>query len=291
MFARKAAGILALVSTALVCNGASAQAGCWYPNEAKAAQLVQLNMKLMVGALHCRDKTPQVVETFNRFVTAHGALLQANHNILKNHFEREEPDYGGGSRAYRDFLTLAGNQHSATPAARDIGDCDSIIALSRMASGLPEGGLLMLAESLTKAPASGPCRPSQYTFEEAPLPGSDIAQSIEDRDSWEPLDPIADSTASAPLTAAGADSAAEKKVLAQAPEDVPASGALDTAAEASGTPAISQAPNGDAMQTAVAALQAATAALQMAMQSAGTQPSPAPKQDDAPAAAAPSPTS
>ncbi len=273
MLARKAAVVVACFSSALVANTAAAQVGCWYPNEAKAAQMMQLNTKMMVGALHCREKTSQIIDDYNTFVTGHRDMLEAHHTILQNRFDREGSTRKG-SLNYGDFVTTAANQHSADPSARDAADCATIVALVRMASTMSESDLLMLAQSMTKAPASGPCRSSRYSFDEepgatGPARDNEIAQALAERQPWEPLAPVAARKDPVPtmytnegppagLPTGASALAEERAAVAQvAPEAV------------TQTPASAPATDGAVLQAAVAALQAATAALQMAMQ---TQP-------------------
>jgi hypothetical protein len=261
---------------------------------------MQLNTKMMVGALHCRDKTPRVVENYNTFVAQHRGMLEAHHAILQSRFDREGIS-GEGSVDYRDFVTVAANQHSGDPATRDVGDCASIVSLARMASAMSDTDLLMLAQSVTKAPASGPCRPSRYSFEEEPgpvgsAPVSEVEQLIAARQPWEPLPAVAAAVAAAPAAPASeaalrpkpteepavALEVAPTAVLAEAPavvaEEARAAATPTPAtkvAAATEAPAVAKASDGSVLNAAVAALQAATAALQMAMQTPAQSPAPA----------------
>src|SRR5687767_12274353 len=76
-------------SIALFTSNAQASTECWYPNEAKASMLRDFHAMLMVGALQCRGTNNLAIEQYNRFVTTHSGLLNANAQVLKVHFQRE----------------------------------------------------------------------------------------------------------------------------------------------------------------------------------------------------------
>src|SRR5687768_571150 len=77
---------LALVTTTTAAN---ATGSCWYPNEAKAAQLRDFQIRLMVGTLQCRSKNSAAVELYNAFIIKQRGLLDSNAQVLKTHFVRE----------------------------------------------------------------------------------------------------------------------------------------------------------------------------------------------------------
>lgn len=161
-FARVAA-LAVLPSLALFTSNAYASDSCWYPNEVKAAQLRDLQIKLMVGTLQCRSKNSSAVGQYNAFITKQRGLLDANAQILKTRFLRENgAKYG--QAAYDRYATALANENSADSGASDY--CANIDTLIRMATAASQPDLLVLAQTMSVAPVSGPCSPSYYALAE-----------------------------------------------------------------------------------------------------------------------------
>ncbi len=286
MFANKAAFVAALSSFVLVSTAAQASEGCWYPNEARAAQLLLLNTNLMVGALHCRQNVPAAVETYDRFVDSQMDILGAHHAILERRFAREFGDDQSGRDAYREYRVSTANDHAAKPFERNDAECARLLSLTRLAANMSDADLLTLAESLASPPQTGPCRPSNFSYDtggqsSAPgrgtldpwarleAPGSaalTAAPPVAPRASADETGPALPALAAAPPIVDGAitDPAAAKptEALGDAPFPAPPQ------ETASGAEAIGGQPGNSselALQSAIAALQAATTALQMAV--------------------------
>jgi len=232
------AALAALPSLALLSSTAYAADSCWYPNEAKAAQLRDFHTMLMVGALQCRVSNPQSIVLYNEFVGKQRGALDANAAILKTHFLREEGIQLGQS-AYDRFATSRANGHSAKASAPDF--CGNVDSFMRMATAASQPDLLILAQSLSPAPASGACPPSNYAASE----------------------PVAVATAAEPAVATATTAAVVTPAVATVPAADKTAAAEPAVAE---TVAAVPAPvsREDAMQAAVVALQSAAAALQAA---------------------------
>jgi hypothetical protein len=246
-FARVAA--LAVVpSLALFSTTAYAADSCWYPNEAKAAQLRDFQTMLMVGTLQCRSSNKFAVERYNEFVTRQRGLLDANAYVLKTHFLREN-GIQQGQGAYDGYATQIANMQSAKAA--DPGFCASVDTFVRMGTDATQADLLVLAQSVSEAPASGPCPPSNYMAAKSDS-GADQA------------DAAAAVTVATPETKAAV---VEPGAASDAPAAAATPAVVETAAEvpAPAKAVTPPAPSRDeALRAAIAALQSATAALQAA---------------------------
>jgi hypothetical protein len=231
MRSARVAAFAALSSLVLFAPAAEAADSCWYPNEAKAAQLRDFHLMLMVGTLQCRNNDVYAVKRYNDFVTKQRGILDANFQVLKVHFSRESVT-GQGQRDYDAFATSLANKNSSR--SQDPGYCDSIDSLVRMATDASQPDLLVLAETMTEPPVSGLCTPSNYAVYE---PGAADAADV----------------AEAPLVTANAPAPEPIALKSLAPP--PQTAAAPISKEA-------------ALQAAIAALQTATLALQAATESA-----------------------
>lgn len=248
------AALAAMSSFALFSSTAYAADSCWYPNEAKAAQLRDFHTMLMVGALQCRVANPQSIVRYNEFVTKQRGALDANATVLKTHFLREDGIQQGQS-AYDRFATARANGHSAKAAAPEF--CGNVDSFMRMATSASQGDLLILAQSLSPAPASGACPPSNFAASEpaAPAPAGVAVAAA-------PISEAA-ATASAPEPAAGVTVAAKEEAVVT-PAVATEKTAVAAPALADKAPAPTPVSREDALQAAIVALQSAATALQAA---------------------------
>lgn len=252
--ARRAA-VSTLLST-LVMFGTNAYAtSCWYPNEIKAAQMRDLHAQLMVGTLHCRASNPVFESEYNEFVDRRHDVLDGNIAILKDHFQRESGS--DGQIAYDRYSTVLANAQASKDYANP-DTCAQIGMLLRAATNANDTDLLLLAQTVERAPESNGC-PSNAALPAAPAAAFAPAPAV----------------ASAPEPVAQATLASVEHVGAL-PSDTPPTppaAAEPAKAELAATPAAVTTPapvpavasadsRDQAMQAAIAALQAATIALQ-----------------------------
>jgi hypothetical protein len=115
-------------------TAAAANDGCWYPDEIQAAQLTELETRLMVDTLKCRRQMPWLEEDYNAFEAKHGDLLKTQYPIIIGRFMREDDGTPGGWRsAYDRYRTVTANVHSGAPAAPEPGQCARAASLARVA--------------------------------------------------------------------------------------------------------------------------------------------------------------
>ena len=135
------AAILPLSLISVPANADLPKRNCWQNDEIAAAELHNFQTMLMVGALKCRDRLPAALEGYNRFMSVKRDLIVANQFLLMSHFIREYGD-SSGTGAFRDYETSVGNRHSA---ADNLGRCEAIGAMGRMAASASEADLRELA--------------------------------------------------------------------------------------------------------------------------------------------------
>lgn len=255
---------LALFTTSAYANS------CWYPNESKAAQLRDFHTMLMVGTLQCRSDNRWAVERYNEFVTKQRGLLDANAYVLKAHFMREN-GIQDGQAAYDRFATTLANQKGARTS--DPGFCQTIDTFVRMATDATQADLLVLAASVSDAPVSGACAPSNYVADASPVGGKEAnAPDTATPDTAAAAAPYPTAKAELPVTTAAAPvTDADTKTVAKAaePSEVKAVAQQSTTDQAATTPATTATTRDEALKAAIVALQSATAALQAATASSG----------------------
>lgn len=135
------AAILPLSLMSVPANADLPKPNCWQNDEIAAAELHSFQTMLMVGALKCRDRLPAALEGYNRFMSVKRDLIVTNQYLLMSHFIREYGD-SSGTGAFRDYETSIGNRHSA---ADNLGRCEAIGAMGRMAANASESDLRELA--------------------------------------------------------------------------------------------------------------------------------------------------
>lgn len=116
-----------------------AQARCWTPREASAAQLRQMQTMLMVAALRCRAARLDITADYDDFVASQrGALTNAN-IAIKQHFA----DEGGSQADYDRFATSLANGFGDDQTSE--GSCAEAAMLAHDASMMPPAALEPLA--------------------------------------------------------------------------------------------------------------------------------------------------
>lgn len=224
----------AISCLSLIASPALAE-NCWYPHEAKAAQLRDFQTMLMVGTLQCKGASDTSIELYNGFITKQRGMLDANNYILKARFMRESGIEAGRS-AYDQWVTSLANSQAAR-----LGDpsfCPTVETFVRLAADAPQPDLLKLAEAVVDPPQVGPCPPSNYYAGTGGPAEAKPAVAVV-----------------APAEPAKVEVAAAAAVTADpAPATVAAAAAAPAAAPT----------QAEALQAAIVALQSATAALQAA---------------------------
>ena len=245
MLMRKAATCAAMSSLVFMSSTAAASDSCWYPDEIQAAQLTELETRLMVDTLKCRRQMPWLEEDYNAFEERNGEFLKTQYPIVIGRFMREDDGSPGGWRnSYDRYRTLTANLYSGAAATPEPGRCARAASLARVAERASGEELRLLAESVVEARPSNVCGPGGPEF--VPPRANGVA-------TWQPPE------RELPARPTGAPATT---VPTHAPP--PLAGAGVAVANGPGPAAAPQVSTSEALAAAVVALQAATAALQVA---------------------------
>ncbi len=174
-----AAATLAAMSAAVP---AQAQAHCWNEREASAAQVRELQIKLMVAALRCRAARMDITADYDDFVASQRSAIDHARFVIKQHFAAE----GGTQADYDRFGTSLANGYGDDPttdgscaeAAMIAHDASMIapVALEPFAAArlfpasLPGGRCGMMPAVAQVAPAPAPVAPPVVADVPPPVP-------------------------------------------------------------------------------------------------------------------------
>lgn len=266
-------------SISLACLPSIAQAStCWYPEEARAAQVRGLQTMLMVGTLRCRHHSRASEYLYTDFIENQRGTLDANNAILKARFERES-GYDRGQGAYDRFATTLANQYSEQ--LDEPGFCATVHHYARQAAYADNRELLRLADAVAEPPRTDRCRPSDDMF--ASGAGQDRYDLGAHRGPPPPRVAVSDPAApvgepAAPVLAepvvvadAGADKFERVMEVAQAEAPAPVEAMIQPAAQIE-APATGD--RDEALKAALIALESALAALQAATASMPAEAAP-----------------
>lgn len=161
----------AVAALGLVAQPALAAAPvCWNADEISAARLHAFQTTLLVGAMRCRN-APDTLSSYNAFVQARKASLEASRTVLQAHFIRAlGPE--DGMPAFAAYETEVGNRASIID--HDTLRCEAVATYSRLASSASEDDLYTLARVSDNAVASELCQPQRA----AALPDGPAPQAV-----------------------------------------------------------------------------------------------------------------
>lgn len=152
MTGRMTKGGLGLALGAALCAATPAQAtmGCWNETQAAAAQVRDLQSRLMVAAMRCRAMGIDVLASYNAFVRSNRETIQGANGVIMAQFSR---GFGGEAQLQYDrFTTSLANAYGAD--ATDAAVCAETAAVAEeaaAAAGDPQR-LVAIAQRLGRAP-------------------------------------------------------------------------------------------------------------------------------------------
>jgi hypothetical protein len=118
--------------------GIGAQAACWTPQEAEAAQVRDMETMLMVASLRCRLSGQNFMTNYNAFVRESRPALSSVNERLRTHF--------GSLDGYDRYVTGVANRYGAGADGLTCRDMASIVSAARSEKG-SVAGLAKLAKS------------------------------------------------------------------------------------------------------------------------------------------------
>jgi hypothetical protein len=146
----KGVAAAAVAVACLVSVPAQATMGCWNQTQVAAAQVRDLQSRLMVATLRCQGLGMDITAAYNRFVVANRTTIQGANNVIMAQFRS-----GVGPEAqrhYDSFATSLANAYggdatdraicaqtemAADEAAGAAGDIDRLVALENRLGVMP----------------------------------------------------------------------------------------------------------------------------------------------------------
>lgn len=121
---------------------------CLSEDERAAMHVRLLQTELMVGAISCRNETPEIMDKYTAFLRGHGQALGAEGQVLQGYFRDV---YGRGANDRFDkFATSLANDIS-TRSVNDPGFCRKSITLADQATGVQAGQVRTYAQNWATA--------------------------------------------------------------------------------------------------------------------------------------------
>jgi hypothetical protein len=145
-------GTALAVALCVAAQPAQAAMGCWNAKAASAAQVRDLQSRLMVASLRCRAMGFDILPAYNRFVRNSRDTLQQANGLIKARFTA---GFGakGGQVQYDKFTTALANAYGADDTSREIcrdtadlaeeaadadGDMNRLVDISERMGGPPK---------------------------------------------------------------------------------------------------------------------------------------------------------
>lgn len=130
---------------------ANAAMGCWNQTQVAAAQVRDLQSRLMVATLRCSAMGVDVTPAYNRFVAANRATIQGANGVLMATFRA---GHGGEAQAHYDrFATALANIYGDDATDREVCAETAMVAEEAAAAAGDIRLLVTIAHRLGDAPA------------------------------------------------------------------------------------------------------------------------------------------
>lgn len=142
---RSRVSLFITLATCLSIGAVSARADdCWSESEMKSAQLRELQTRMMVAALQCRNQPGStILADYNSFMTRFRGDIGKSNDVLKNRFVRLKGNRDG-QRAYDTFTTAMANAYGA--GARDGNYCADMTRAMQEVIALQSADLMPYAQ-------------------------------------------------------------------------------------------------------------------------------------------------
>ncbi|MGE0178494.1 MAG: hypothetical protein AB7O91_01575 [Sphingomonas sp.] len=151
MFGRKTRIGLALAAGLCIATPAQAAMSCWNQTQVAAAQIRDLQSRLMVASLRCVAMGQDVTPAYNRFVRASRETLQGANGVILAQFRA---GHGGEAQLHYDrFATALANAYGAGATTAEICAETAQLAEEAAAAAGDVRRLVQIAERLGVAPS------------------------------------------------------------------------------------------------------------------------------------------
>jgi hypothetical protein len=129
---------LALIASLAAAAALAQTKRCLSDDERAAMHVRLLQTELMVGAISCRNETPEIMDRYNAFVRAQGESLGSEGKILQNYFRDA---YGRESNARFDRFTTDLANETSTRSMNDSAFCRKSMVLAEQSGKVSKGQL------------------------------------------------------------------------------------------------------------------------------------------------------
>ncbi len=144
-----------IVMPSVVRAEVSSDPNCWRADETAAARFEDFRLKILVGALNCKNYLPVAATSYNSFLQAKKELVLANMYVVRAHFAREAGASEGADN-FANYETLAGNRYSSP--TYDRAKCETVDASARLAASMTDADLIKLVDVLSPGALPSGCK-------------------------------------------------------------------------------------------------------------------------------------
>lgn len=142
---------LAMAAALIVTSPAQAVMGCWNDTQTAAAQVRNLQSRLMVASLRCVAMGYDVTPAYNRFVRASRETLQGANGVIMAQFRA---GHGGQAQLHYDrFATTLANAYGADATSERLCAEAAMVADEAAQAAGDARRLVEIADRLGDAPA------------------------------------------------------------------------------------------------------------------------------------------
>jgi len=141
---------LAAAAALVVTSPAQAAMSCWNETQTAAAQVRNLQSRLMVASLRCVAMGHDVTPAYNRFVRASRATIQGANGVIMAQFRA---GHGGAAQLHYDrFATMLANAYGADDTTEQVCAETAMIADEAARAAGDARRLVEIADRLGAAP-------------------------------------------------------------------------------------------------------------------------------------------
>lgn len=147
-----------MATALIIASPAQAAMSCWNDTQTAAAQVRNLQSRLMVASLRCAALGYDVTPAYNRFVRASRETIQGANGVIMAQFRA---GHGGQAQLHYDrFATVLANAYGADDTTEEVCAETALIADEAAAAAGDARRLVAIAERLGATPElpGGRCR-------------------------------------------------------------------------------------------------------------------------------------
>lgn len=140
--------LLSSIALPSVATAQTALTQCWRADELDAVRVHDFKVRLLTGALHCRDRVPTMLDSYNDFIESKRDYLVASQYVVRAAFIRGGGVAQGGG-AYTSYETSVGNKYASHAYSK--ARCEMLGAFARWGADAGEEDLPHLISGMAGA--------------------------------------------------------------------------------------------------------------------------------------------